>query len=141
MNKVYLSYYQTKSGGFPLSDEDYCDREPEVINFTPRGLYVQEGNSQETIDVKFDPSLFIDKPIYMIYARYRTGDTFGYTTGEWAIVDVVTDEEEAEKIAENIRNDDSEDYRPWKGYFEELEYVAVWRTILIDKKCPGFSLF
>lgn len=71
---------------------------------------------------------------YLVWAQYSTGDTFGRDGGQYELLEVFPNREEAEarkKIYEGLTDNRSEDvgqaigYVPWLGYFESLDFVAV----------------
>lgn len=103
-------------------------------------------------EVKAD---FVPKPgdwITLVTVRYQTGSTFGTTHGCWEIIGAYKTSEEAQKMADLIWADENqcrkyeqemrehqyrkgkkpevpknlyEGYKPWRGYFENLEDIQV----------------
>ncbi|KKL77081.1 hypothetical protein LCGC14_2038470 [marine sediment metagenome] len=122
------------------------------------GFYCQEGNGPSMGDVVkldlilagFDPVALdttvckiIDfnpediQHIYMVVVRYESGDSFGRSYGNWKIVGVYKNVEDAQEILDKINYDEKhrydEDYkkeyekefRDWDGYFERFENVDI----------------
>jgi hypothetical protein len=72
--------------------------------------------------------------VYLVYAEYGTGDTFGNDDGQIVAFEAFTEEFQADYLAERLRvatgfslpNDHGDDYYiPWTGYFETLNEVRV----------------
>jgi len=67
--------------------------------------------------------------IYLVWAKYGTGDSFGSDGGKYELLEMCLSQEEADKRAkyyENVR-----DYSvPWHGYFEWLDGVYIERFTL-----------
>lgn len=97
-----------------------------------RGYY-----GSETFDVEPDDHGFV----YVVIARYSTGDTFGNDDGHARVMDVFNEIEKAEKLTEVLEGtvdqpsgnvsafsatfEEREYYLPWVGYFERLERIEV----------------
>jgi hypothetical protein len=67
--------------------------------------------------------------VVVVYALYTSGCTFGRTGMEGAIIGVwnQTNLNEAIEAQRKAEGKDSEfpEYRPWEGYFEELEGISM----------------
>lgn len=71
--------------------------------------------------------------VYAVIVRYSTGDTFGREEGLAICLDVFSDKERAEELAQAAQDTDEfrmtvndvEYYVSWVGYFESLEDVSV----------------
>lgn len=103
--------------------------------------------------VEFD--LVPDKPYYLLYGIYSTGNSFGYDEGEIEFVDLYESVEFAEEMKQRLEKHneqrDSDDERdsvtlkaeksgkkidflvPWMGYFEHLSYVEIETVYLKEK--------
>jgi len=144
--KIFLSYSESSSGGGICAGQEnnsFPDREDEHIEFTPLGLYYTKGDSQETIDINFDPTIKKDE-VYMVVVRYYDGDTFGVTYGLWSIEGVFESQKEAENIKKSIENKTYESpkgYNVWDGYFAGLESVNIWETVIKKGSCAGIMRF
>lgn len=146
---VRISYekwtYQTSEGEPDVEWGNRPDTHTEISNI--RATYVET-------DVKVDPSSWgfgpdfgcAAKPgerVWVVIARYSTGDTFGNDTGCAEVMDVLDDAESAERLAEQFRSYNPRRgkngeipfrmkgeaevpyYIPWVGYFESLEGIYV----------------
>ena len=144
-HEIYLGYSESRSGGgIRPGEEDmaYAQREDSYIDFTPDGLYIKPAGSQETIDVDFNPTEYVNENVYMVLVRYRDGDTFGCTHGNWYIEGVYLDAKKAQRISRQIStNKYKGEYLPWEGYFSSLESVEVWGTTVRDGECCGIKWF
>lgn len=90
--------------------------------------------------------------IWIVVVRYTTGGTFCNTSGAWCLEAVFREESEAKNVASLIEEDEKamnawcllnpnfkrkltdkppkdkykpEEWKPWRGHFEELEFVEV----------------
>lgn len=132
MYDLYLTYNEYRSGGDIEDPSDrWSNREPEHIDFSPKALFMERpedifahGLSDEEIYIK-DENLEFGKNVFLVVVRYQTGDTFGYSTGNWHIVGVFDDPEKAKETKKQINDDLYNGYKPWDGYFEHLEDVEV----------------
>jgi hypothetical protein len=96
----------------------------------------------------FDDSIEVDKLVlcveiaWLVVVRYRTGSTFGHTSGEYAFIAVFDNRRAAKSLADEIQQDykNSKCYElcpkiknpayntiscSWKGYFERLENIEI----------------
>jgi len=141
MKQVYLSYSETVSGGDikpGQEDDSFPEHEDRDIEFNPISLHIKKGDSQETIDVFFDPKDFINKSLYLVVVRYYDGDTFGRINGYWYIASCCNNLKSAKKVKKSIDYGlYEEDYIPWRGYFAGLEGVDIIELTLKDSICPG----
>ena len=124
-NHIYLTYEEDRMGGESVDDSDpWSNREPEYITFNVIGLYAENpGGWPESIPVDF--VVLTGMPVYVIIVRYKTGDTFGETSGAWHVVGAYDNMEEAKKILESIENDSFDGYKPWDGYFEVFQSARI----------------
>lgn len=126
---LYVEYESSRTGGECLSDEPYSDREPEYVDFSITKISDNKelvGHSREEHSVDFPTKKGM--LVYVVYVRYTTGDTFGYTEGMWYIVKICKTDKEAIKIKNAIENGKYKGphgYNPWDGYFEHLEGCHV----------------
>lgn len=76
--------------------------------------------------------------VYVVVADYSSGDTFGTDGGYYQVVDVLTDEEEAEELSKaasavsglSLEFKGREYYVGWTGYFEFLNNIHVFAEIV-----------
>lgn len=100
---LYLQYETTDSGGDIAEgqeNEDFPDRDPRYITFTPEGIYLKElkwGEKLETTE-----TVSKGDRVYLVVVRYSSGDTFGQSFGHWSCVLVTKNRPKAEKCAEDI---------------------------------------
>lgn len=84
-----------------------------------------------------DADLGVGTVVYLVWAQYSTGDSFGRDGGQYILLDVYTSRDEADAKKEyynNVKHDGSYGadfpYLPWFGYFESLDYVSVDALVL-----------
>ena len=89
-------------------------------------------NKPTTWDFKaleVSPEVFMAHTIYLVCVYYRTGDSFGFSTGNLDVYKVYDNPEEARALAAEIEADkhqpSNNNYPVWRGYFEEVEYTDV----------------
>lgn len=86
MTKLYLTFSERRTGGEPLDSGPWSDRAPTYIEFSVTGASAVEvtGWNVKTLNVDFDA--VANRQVVLVIVRYRDGDTFGYSTGNWEIV-------------------------------------------------------
>lgn len=111
------------------------------------------GNHIEYEDVLCGFDLEKDKPYYLLYCVYSTGDSFGHETGRHEYICLYKTKEKAEQLARLIEIDNDKNggryhyqtvrghmedgtefwvpTRVWSGYFENLDDVQVKEVRLI----------
>ena len=128
--------YSDNLGGY--DPEDSWSRDSYAYSWDFRGIV--KGNSYPSTSINdYKP----DEKIYVIYAIYSTGDSFGHDPdANCEVIGATHNSELAYKIKEFIHKDctnkdteynydlhDIEGIKfhtyPWKGYFESLSYVRV----------------
>ncbi len=136
-NKIYITYEENRTGGEPESNEAYSCRSATHINIRWKNAYIKERNScySETIEIDFNPEDV--EHIYIVVVRYKSGDSFGASYGNWKIIGAYKDVENAQEILDKINYDEKhkydEDYkkeyekefRDWDGYFERFENADI----------------
>jgi len=142
-NTCFLKYEERCTGGDPESDEPYCSRSDEHIDFLPIGIYTTRKRAgtrfPETIQIGFKPE--VGKSCFLVVVRYRTGDSFGISYGNWSVIGVFENAEDADAVKSAIEmTDDGETnayecdvptpndearFCNWNGYFETLEDVQI----------------
>lgn len=124
--KVYLCYESSESGGGRVNDEEWSDRHPRVKTLSNLSVHRERpeycGDSLEV-----PPELLNEKFVYLVVVRYRDGDTFGHTTGDYHFYSVRATREEVDQDRKYLESTEhsSELYLPWTGYFARLENVEV----------------
>lgn len=88
---------------------------------------------------KFEVDASIGDEVYVLVAKYSTGDTFGHDDGRVTIVDVFSNAALAEKILSELypakgfshkASNGVDYYICWTGYFEALEALFVEPAIV-----------
>lgn len=133
---IKCSEYET-GGEVCKGDEDssWPSYEPREIDVSVLGIYAGDEVSLTNyqVDVSFDPEEYIGKPVYLVFVRYTTGDTFGCSIGNPHFAGCYIDEEKAIDIEKQINNNTYGGDKPWNGYFESLDSVEVVTEILRKK--------
>lgn len=75
--------------------------------------------------------------VYLVWAQYTTGDSFGSDGGQYELLEVHLNRDDAEKrrtYFENVTHDGTYGstgaWLPWFGYFEHLDGVYVSAQVL-----------
>lgn len=107
-------------GGY--DPEDSWSRDSTEGSCYVTGATIVEKDGYDTLGVEEDISS--GDTIYLVWAEYTTGDSFGRDAGNYELLEVFTDAQAAcDRVAywENIS-----DYSvPWIGHFESLDGVHV----------------
>ena len=74
----------------------------------------------ESFEVECDE---VPEKVYVVYARYSTGSTFGRSEGRLAIEGVYLTRDEAKAVVKSVNDGKYKGYAPWEGYFETLESI------------------
>lgn len=133
MAKLYLTYHEYSSGGESLSEDEWPEYSDTNIEWNLEKCFNNRSKKKtdwlcESFEVDFTPQLNDD--IYVVYVRYRTGDTFSYINGVWKIIGVYNNKEDAKKIQESIKNNTYDGYKPWEGFFEILESCEIEEMVV-----------
>lgn len=107
-------------GGY--DPEDSWSRDSTEGSCYVTGATIVEKDGYDTLGVEEDISR--GDTIYLVWAEYTTGDSFGSDGGNYELLEVFIDKQMAwDRVSywENIS-----DYSvPWNGYFEYLDGVRV----------------
>lgn len=131
--RLYLGYKTSSSGGQQESDEPYSSRSPEYIEVTFTSLSRESGTFFGH-NIEVTDEVYAADEVYLVVVRYRDGDSFGSSHGNWTVWAAVATEAEAIKIAGSITDGSlvkeeekakGRVYFPWTGYFNGLEGVEV----------------
>jgi len=138
------TYLIRKGDGEKWGDRDCHGTEHQIT-----GIKVVSKNDYRDLEVGFD--IKPRTPYYLLYATYRTADSFGYDEGNIVFIDLFKDINFALKIKEiiaqkgpdnkhgmessNVKyhteyNKEITFYKPWIGYFERLEELVVLPVLL-----------
>lgn len=132
-----MSYFEIKinsNTGDNYNDDNYDEysRADTYTSFTIEGVIFSKKYFDVTLAQEFDPS----KPLYLIYASYDTGDSFGCDYGRFEGIDIFQDLEKAKNAVEELEDDKKHEYtrengkvikysKVWDGYFENLNYIEI----------------
>jgi hypothetical protein len=132
--KVYIEYTSDSEGGEPLTDDRWSDRSDTHVTLEVKHLYKSEPKHlffKDSLDV--EPKVLEAQFVYLVVVRYKTGDTFGSSYGNFHFYSVRATQEEAleDKVAIESPRGEKDHYRPWDGYFERLEDVEIHTMPLV----------
>lgn len=134
--RLYLGYKTSSSGGQRESDEPYSCRSPEYITVTFTSLSRESGTFFGH-NIEVTDEVYAADEVFIVVVRYRDGDSFGSSHGNWTVWAATATEAEAVKIAESITDGslvkEAEKAKgnggwvsfPWTGHFNGLEGVEV----------------
>lgn len=131
--RLYLGYKTSSTGGQQESDEPYSSRSPQHIEVTFTSLSRESGTFFGH-NIEVTDEVYAADEVFIVVVRYRDGDTFGTSYGNWTVWAATATEAEAVKIAGSITDGslvrEAEKakggaYFPWNGYFNSLEGVEV----------------
>lgn len=112
-------------GGF--DPDDSWSRDSTDGTVTVHGARRVDKDRYGTLSVAGD--IAAGTPVFLVWAQYSTGDSFGSDGGQYELLEVLTDKTAAEARAAFYRS--VTDYSvPWNGYFENLDFVRVDDFIL-----------
>lgn len=130
--RVYIEYTSSTTGGERLNPEErWSDRADQTTTLSVQRLYASEPKHLFFKDsVEVDPSVLECSEVYLVVVRYQT---FG-RSGNFHFYSVRKTEQEAiedRRVCESpVEKGSYENYRPWDGYFERLEYVEIMKMPL-----------
>lgn len=133
--ELYCSYDQTEHNIGGYDPEDSWSRDSYSGDYWVTGVYLT-GGMRDSVESNED--IKAGDLVYVTYAVYTTGDTFGSDGGRGCIVAVSKNYDiaiQAEKWCNNTPIDPIQipwppslpeiSYRPWDGYFEYLDSVRT----------------
>lgn len=101
-------------------DEWDNDSTDGIVEVTEYNLVKEDG--YHVLETAFDVAP--GDSVWLVWAQYSTGDSFGSYGAQYELCGVFNDEIEAGIEAERLESVD--DYSvPWKGYFESLDFIKV----------------
>ena len=121
---------------------EYYTREPEEDEWdngeTAADISIQGVEFAERyFDVAL-PQEYVPGPLYLLYANYDTGDSFGRQRNRFEAVDIFQDRARAEAAQRALTNSEEGNASyvrdngttiqyscPWHGYFESLNYLEL----------------
>lgn len=103
-------------------DRDSTDGSVEILS-----CKLSDIDAYDSLPIDF--SATVGDEIWLVWAKYSTGDSFGTDGGKYELCSVFQDEQSARK--EEKRLEEVTDYSvPWTGFFEDLDYVTVERMVI-----------
>lgn len=137
---VFVQYNMTEEGG-EICEGEENDEWPshEMLYKTHQvlGVFTKDLeqpdylNYSERVSVEFDPTPC--RECHLVLVTYSSGDTFGNSSGDVAVVGVFATGKEAEDVAVSIRQGSYKGYCAWEGYFDRLEGIEVQRFALDEQ--------
>lgn len=127
--------YVTREG----DPEDRWDRDDTAADITVNGVRLTDRYFDVVLPTTYDPS----KPLFLLWANYNTGDSFGHDRNQTEWIDIFQDEQKANEAAATLAKCTDRNYSnysgtyirddgtsctvhlPWLGYFESLNDVIV----------------
>lgn len=122
-------------------ESDIWDRGDSSTSYTLNSVVICDPS--KSYDLMYDGNLTIGERLYVVYAIYSTGDSFGID--EDGCIDFISVHKDS-KIAEaNVKllttckegikimldgGYPMRYYPPWLGYFESLSYVRIFESII-----------
>lgn len=133
---VDIDEYQTREP----DDDDQWDHGDTAADISIKGVEFAEHYFDLALPTEYDAS----KPLFMLWANYDTGDSFGRYRNKFEAVDIFQDRARAE-AAQQALNDGKEGNSsyvrddgttiqyscPWHGYFESLNYLEVEEVAIL----------
>jgi hypothetical protein len=114
------------TGGYDPKDSwsrDSTDANPQVSS----AQRVGEDN-HDVLGIEAD--IQIGQVVYLVWAQYSTGDSFGNDGGQYELLEVCLTREAAEDRKEHYEG--VTDFSvPWSGYFEHLDFVKVQGLVVM----------
>lgn len=142
-----MSFFQVKTEIYEYSirdadPEDRYDSGCTGADITVLGVELSEEYFDVALPKPYDPT----KPLYLVWADYDTGDSFGRQGNRFEAVDIFQDEKRAQEAAAALRLDIKDQYNrnyirddgtevkygcPWTGYFERLNVLHVEKVEIL----------
>lgn len=141
MYKIIINYKKITE-----NNQEYGQNDDSDFHSTNSSFYYEfiknndeiSSENWETINIDYDPNKY--KKLYLVYATYSTGDSFGHQAGaEIEFFDLYPDEEMANEAKKQIQFRSDEEQlcyvssngtgvkigNPWNGHFESLDYINI----------------
>ena len=127
--RLYINYMEYHTGGEPIGDGPWCDHEPEYIDLSINGIYRDPGNRMFYDSLEVSEELFNAETVYLLTARYSTGDTFSSQSGKFEFCGFYPTYEAAEKAAE------ARGTAEWNDYFGGFDDWQI-ESFPVSNKMP-----
>lgn len=149
--KVLIDKYYNNRGGYDPDDSwsrdsghydntfcgAYSMKSPAALAESIKSGYIEDP------DVVVGADVNVGDAVYIVWAEYGTGDSFGHDGGNVEFIAGFIDENNANECADMLRRVEDYSYTltledgsthdmhcPWVGYFESLERINVNKTII-----------
>lgn len=94
---------------------------------------------------EFEVDAEVGDTVYVVYVTYGSGDSFGHSSGNLCVVDVLSDRDDANKFGQNLREAINEDkevdfhgrkirFYEFMGYFEHDQRVYIEPFTITEHK-------
>jgi len=111
--------------------EDIWDRDSTDGSVSVVGASLVSDNKYDTLPAP--EGVNVGDTLYLIWAQYGTGDSFGSDGGKYELLEVCRTKEAAEERKKYYIN--VTDYSvPWNGYFEWLQSLNIEEFILEEPR-------
>lgn len=134
MCEYYITYNERSYMITPPdpSGEQWSDQGSSGIDVTLKQISRSEpvGPYEKVVSGSYHDEYGVDdiepgKPVFVVWAKYRDGDTFG-SSEYWQVIGVKADAADAvEAKTKAYQPDPKNKYRPWDGYFASLQEVTI----------------
>jgi hypothetical protein len=126
--KIDIQVDLTNIGGYDESDP--WSRDSYSGDCWLNNVSIVSTDEYDTIETLEDYA--IGDEVFIVWAVYTTGDSFGTDGGNYELISAHKTYEDAEKSAQIADSENSPFSRPWCGYFESLD------SMNISPKCIGY---
>lgn len=126
MSKALWLKYSTDSTGGEWDENGFRSTSYKTVQFTavlrdrPDGFFGH--------DFEVSEEVYSGSQVFLVVVRYRDGDSFGSSHGNWELWRAVSTAEDALKIKQDILSGElakRENYLPWESHFCRLEDVEI----------------
>lgn len=134
---IYIKVSDSTTGGEVCEGQEgpYASREDEYREY--RYEYASKAKPEGTYSYGWDslevsPDILSADKIFLAIVEYYNGGSFVRTYGNHYILGAFPTRKEAEDVLEEATKEDSDNYKPWAGYFEGLTDKLVIKLDLAD---------
>ena len=131
--RLYVLYSESSSGGDIVEgqeEESFPEREDEYLYVQFHGLCRSEPDTFFKHSVEVSEDIFNSSTLVLAVVRYTDGGTFGCTHGYWHIVGAYKSVIEAQAALKQAH--ESDNYKPWVGYFSSHDSDEVIPLVVTD---------
>jgi hypothetical protein len=135
---IYLNYYSYNYVTEAADPTDSWDRDNTDTDNTLTSVNFSNVNNGQSLAIPFTPKG--GKDIYIVWAEYSTGDSFGHDGGQFEVIDAFSSYKKAKACEQSVYGKNSDEQHmewirengvacktncPWYGYFENLETIHI----------------